>query len=408
MGSITLIVYLLCFLVRFHRVQGELSISEEEHLEFDNQLNVLNKPPLKTVVGEAGDVFDCVDIHKQPAFDHPLLKNHSVQMAPTSMPEGLIAKSLTASKELRPVQETVDCPHGTVPIRRTRKEDLKRAKSINTVSHAQRSISPHPKTSTLTTKYPGQHRAIVRTKLSNRMYHGAYGIMNTLNPNVEREQWSSAQIWVENAAGGQLDTIQVGWKVDPKLFGDTRTRFFIYWESNADFAEPKGCYNLLCSGFVQTNRENPVGATYAPTSKYGGQQYTVSFYIFQDGITKDWWLINRDLKNPIIYGYWPKSLFPSLTQGANYVGWGAVTQAASSGFSPQMGNGYFADGHYDHSGYFSNILVMNESYDAEEIKRDILEIVRDAPKCFNAKLYPYRQDVGNSIMYGGPGGACGV
>ncbi|KAF6143729.1 hypothetical protein GIB67_030619, partial [Kingdonia uniflora] len=62
-------------------------------------------------------------------------------------------------------------------------------------------------------------------------------------------------------------------------------------------------------------------------------------YSVQDGITKDWWLINRDLKNPIIHGYWPKSLFPSLTQGANYVGWGAAAQAAFSEFSPQMGNG---------------------------------------------------------------------
>jgi hypothetical protein len=33
---------------------------------------------------EEGDVFDCIDIHKQPAFDHPLLKNHSIQVKPHS------------------------------------------------------------------------------------------------------------------------------------------------------------------------------------------------------------------------------------------------------------------------------------------------------------------------------------
>jgi hypothetical protein len=31
---------------------------------------------------KSGDVgeFDCVDIYKQPAFDHPLLKNHKIQV----------------------------------------------------------------------------------------------------------------------------------------------------------------------------------------------------------------------------------------------------------------------------------------------------------------------------------------
>lgn len=29
---------------------------------------------------EEGDIIDCVDIDKQPALDHPLLKNHKVQV----------------------------------------------------------------------------------------------------------------------------------------------------------------------------------------------------------------------------------------------------------------------------------------------------------------------------------------
>lgn len=30
---------------------------------------------------EDGDIIDCVDIHKQPAFDHPSLKNHKIQVS---------------------------------------------------------------------------------------------------------------------------------------------------------------------------------------------------------------------------------------------------------------------------------------------------------------------------------------
>ncbi|KAJ9679427.1 hypothetical protein PVL29_021376 [Vitis rotundifolia] len=37
---------------------------------------------------EYGDIFDCVDINKQPALDHPLLKNHKVQQAYTRQSPG--------------------------------------------------------------------------------------------------------------------------------------------------------------------------------------------------------------------------------------------------------------------------------------------------------------------------------
>ncbi|KAL5993920.1 hypothetical protein ACLOJK_038277 [Asimina triloba] len=35
---------------------------------------------IKTIKGPNGDVIDCVDIYKQPAFDHPALKNHTIQV----------------------------------------------------------------------------------------------------------------------------------------------------------------------------------------------------------------------------------------------------------------------------------------------------------------------------------------
>ncbi|KAL5993914.1 hypothetical protein ACLOJK_038271 [Asimina triloba] len=38
---------------------------------------------IKTIKGPNGDVIDCVDIYKQPAFDHPALKNHTIQMRPS-------------------------------------------------------------------------------------------------------------------------------------------------------------------------------------------------------------------------------------------------------------------------------------------------------------------------------------
>jgi hypothetical protein len=38
------------------------------------------------VESEDGDIIDYVDIYKQPAFNHPSLKNHNIQMRPSYYP----------------------------------------------------------------------------------------------------------------------------------------------------------------------------------------------------------------------------------------------------------------------------------------------------------------------------------
>ncbi|KAI9106388.1 hypothetical protein K1719_021916 [Acacia pycnantha] len=41
------------------------------HLDVDATLKLLNKPAVETIKSEDGDIIDCVDIFKQPAFDQP-------------------------------------------------------------------------------------------------------------------------------------------------------------------------------------------------------------------------------------------------------------------------------------------------------------------------------------------------
>ncbi|CAN6457021.1 unnamed protein product [Victoria cruziana] len=41
-----------------------------------------SKDPVKTFKTEEGDVVDCVHIYAQPAFDHPLLKDHVIKVFP--------------------------------------------------------------------------------------------------------------------------------------------------------------------------------------------------------------------------------------------------------------------------------------------------------------------------------------
>ncbi|KAL6323183.1 hypothetical protein AAG906_027463 [Vitis piasezkii] len=69
------------FLLIIVDVDGAWRISKEEDMELEKQLKILNKPAVKTIRTDSGQIFDCVDIHEQPSLDHPLLKNHKVQSA---------------------------------------------------------------------------------------------------------------------------------------------------------------------------------------------------------------------------------------------------------------------------------------------------------------------------------------
>ncbi|KAF5197172.1 Nep-interacting protein [Thalictrum thalictroides] len=84
---------------------------------------------------EYGDIYDCIDIYKQPAFDHPALKNHKIQMESTSYPEGMkreISLLSNTTKVLNIGLPDGGCPKGTVPIRRIQKADAVRRKPLKT------------------------------------------------------------------------------------------------------------------------------------------------------------------------------------------------------------------------------------------------------------------------------------
>ncbi|XP_042949733.1 uncharacterized protein LOC122281923 isoform X1 [Carya illinoinensis] len=100
-------------------VRGWGPLSKVEDLELDRRLKLINKPAIMSFQTEYGDIVDCVDIYKQLAFDHPLLKNHTIQMKPETIPY----EASRADVHSNDVPNNISCPHGSVPIRST-KEDL--------------------------------------------------------------------------------------------------------------------------------------------------------------------------------------------------------------------------------------------------------------------------------------------
>uniref|UniRef100_A0A2N9GWH5 Neprosin PEP catalytic domain-containing protein n=1 Tax=Fagus sylvatica TaxID=28930 RepID=A0A2N9GWH5_FAGSY len=68
----------------FQREFGLVDVKAEARKtlsEVDRKLKLLNKPAIKSIKSEDEDIIDCVDIYKQPAFDHPALRNHKIQAA---------------------------------------------------------------------------------------------------------------------------------------------------------------------------------------------------------------------------------------------------------------------------------------------------------------------------------------
>ena len=124
---------------------------------------------------------------------------------------------------------------------------------------------------------------------------------------------------------------------------------------------------------------------------------------FQDPLTKNWWL---RVKNHYI-GYYPAELFSNMTT-ANKVGWGGRTVTPHGTLSPPMGSGHFSILDFNHASYFRLIAYRNTSKKSYGPKHYQLQKYVDKPDCYNLFYYDnLRENLQNSILYGGPGGNCG-
>ncbi|KAH7576089.1 hypothetical protein JRO89_XS02G0288400 [Xanthoceras sorbifolium] len=327
------VTFLVVFLYVFPINNGSrelymYSITREEELELEKEVQSLNKPPVKTFQLEEGDIIDCIDINKQPALDHPLLKNHKIQLV------------LVILKE-RP--------------------DYK--------------------------------------------YHGVMGKMSIHNITVGEDQSSSTNIWVGNGPPDQVNYIAAGLMMSPMINGDSLPRMFTYW--TGDVAQRTGCFNMDCKGFVQVHKIfAPKYLFPPPYAVYGGQMIDHNFQLLQDKETKNWWLV-LELKTPV--GYFPKELFPYLSEGAGVVEWGAVAKTGKNGISPPMGNGYKPNRVFDQSSYFRRIRFVDGNFDGQRPSKHDTENYEDPSGCYkliNDKDYG-GQLFSYYFLYGGPGGQCG-
>ncbi|KAF9673434.1 hypothetical protein SADUNF_Sadunf10G0024100 [Salix dunnii] len=366
-------------------------------------LDKINKP-----ASPDGDLIDCVLSHLQPAFDHPRLKGQK-PLEPPERPKGHDPTGMVTENFQSWSFSGESCPEGTVPIRRTTEQDMLRASSVRRFGrkprrHVRRDTNSNGHEVSILLRITHARREGTKHHavgyVTGDQYYGAKASINVWAPRVFNQyEFSLSQMWVISGSfGDDLNTIEAGWQVSPELYGDNYPRFFTYWTSDA--YQATGCYNLLCSGFVQTNSRIAIGAAISPTSSYSGGQFDISLLVWKDPKHGNWWL---EFGNGVLVGYWPSFLFTHLRDHASMVQFGGeVVNSRPSGFhtSTQMGSGHFAGEGFGKASYFRNLQVVD--WDNNLIPLSNLRVLADHPNCYDIQGGINRV-WGNYFYYGGPG-----
>ncbi|GAB4842363.1 hypothetical protein Ancab_012333 [Ancistrocladus abbreviatus] len=226
---------------------------------------------IKSVRTKDGDVVDCVDILKQPAFSNSHLKNHKMQMKPSSYPKGIELEALVA-KTVHLWSSSSECPDGTIPIIRFPRAKHravypgnKNPMGVLNVSHYE-PPGNHERSSDrdlanvfvvgfcllgafwclcwflLTFPLPccvvwswwpccwggfcsvwvlagcvlvlracGAYAVVSGRSLDAADIHGAQANINVWNPPTMHGDFSLAQIWISSGRRDELNTIEAGW-----------------------------------------------------------------------------------------------------------------------------------------------------------------------------------------------------
>ncbi|GMN35948.1 hypothetical protein TIFTF001_005656 [Ficus carica] len=183
-----------------------------ETLQLDMKMKLLNKPAVKS-------------IKMKPSF--------------TISSETASKKENTSYEQVvfQTWQRSGSCPQGTVPVRRILREDLLRAtspeqfgkKSPQTYLHQTNTSQENDRpvfinnTELALAQQVNHSTALLVTVGFN--YIGAQGDINLWNPRVASpDKYTTAQIWLKSGILDSFESIEAGWMVNSKLYGDAQTR----------------------------------------------------------------------------------------------------------------------------------------------------------------------------------------
>ncbi|CAN1307103.1 hypothetical protein LINPERPRIM_LOCUS26982 [Linum perenne] len=303
---------------------------------------------LKTIVS-GDETIDCVDKYKQPAFNHPLLKNHTLRSKPSSYPVG--SNSRVSAKLTQKWHESGEfCPKGTVPILR------KPAKSTTSNDNPASINNSNPY---FLNVGPGgsQEEPVLYTYWT--VGGETKGCMNMDCPGfvLKTEKYG------------------LGAKITPisKYHGEQHS------------------YNIKIYKFTSDLSSNLPASV---SEKAAATEFD----------TGDWWLNNEDE----VIGYWPKGLFGRLSETGELVEWGGKSTKNYAHTLVEMGSGHFAYEGYGGAAFISNMEYADERlYWIKAPAAGQVQTLASETDCYTINLPEYDKDiVGTHLYYGGDGRAC--
>lgn len=285
--------------------------------------------------------FDCVPVEQQPSF-RLLSQKKIATPPPTPQPhqQDQSAGSAIPAFQVGPDNQfdqfgnSTRCEDHTIPMRRITLEDMSRFPTL-------RAFLSKSRGGALNFSAPNQHQgngyahkyAFTQENVNNLGGNSNLNLWSPyVNTGVGGEMLSLSQQWY--TGGKPTQTAEVGWQNQPDTWGTEDSVLFIYW--TADDYNQTGCYNLDCSGFVQTNGDWNFGGTFTNYSMIGGPQYYFEAEFWLTG--GNWWLA---LGGEWV-GYYPAYIYGGgqMSHHAKVIQYGG--EVAGQTEWPPMGSGEWA------------------------------------------------------------------
>ncbi|EOA18790.1 hypothetical protein CARUB_v10007404mg [Capsella rubella] len=368
--------------------------SKFEDLEIEKRLKAMNKPVVKIIKTIDGEKYGCVDFFKQPAFDHPSMKNHTYHYKMRPIWKRMMIEKKTNNSGFGYLWENgVGCPIGTVPIKRVTKEDLLRLDSFGDDYKPSGSWNTTADDPNDVLNYKTHHYAVARSIDPEQRLNGATMELCIAAPKVAPTQFSTSRLHIQMGK----EFIQTGFTVNPGLYKDHKPRTFVYTNAGG-----KSCYNSNCDvGIMLVRQDFPLGTALTPVSVRGDKisHYGI-FGLIKDQKNGNWWLQFGDQGEEV--GFWPSTRFRE--HYGNLVEWGGEVYSASLP-SPEMGYGYFPKEEEAYDVYMKRISVLDDGYNVDR-SVDYLQQFSDDERGYrvidDTKISKYPR-AGHIVFFGGPG-----
>ncbi|KAF1004072.1 MAG: hypothetical protein GAK28_04236 [Luteibacter sp.] len=310
------------------------------------------------VVG--AETFDCVPIAQQPS-----LRGGGTVAAP---PLGLrTSRSGTSAQR---------CAEGSVPFRRLTIDEIAAHRTLEDFLSKERPEAADDR---------HYYAHVAQTAPSNILGGGAG--LNLWKPVVDNHTMSLLQIWLSGQSeANATQTAEVGWQVQPGAWNTYDPTIFVYW--TADGYSQTGCYNLGCTGFVQTASDLALGSS-IPSDRYsvkGGSQGIVNVSWQRNNDDGSWWLV---LDGEAV-GYLPGNLYGQgdlgRADGNRLMDAGGEIADGGKPAAP-MGSGEYADAGYRQAAFVTDLHYLDGNLAKQPV--DLMSgntWINPTPHCYTLSL----------------------